>query len=194
MDNVEFSQPDMSNIDFLSMSAHKIFGLKGIGLLIKKEKISIDNLIHGGKSTTIYRSGTPVTANVIALEKAFELATTKLNERSSYIKKLNDILRNEFSKIDCIHINSPSSSIPNTLNISLINKNTKAILKALEEHEIYLSTTTACSLGTAPSKSVLAITGSEQLAANTIRISISHLTKEEDINTFLKIFKDLLHE
>lgn len=181
-------------VDFITFAPHKFFGLNGFGVLVNRNNTKLTPLIHGGKSTTIYRSGTPVTANVIALEKAFELATTKLNERSSYIKKLNDILRNEFSKIDCIHINSPSSSIPNTLNISLINKNTKAILKALEEHEIYLSTTTACSLGTAPSKSVLAITGSEQLAANTIRISISHLTKEEDINTFLKIFKDLLHE
>ena len=72
---------DLKNIDLASMSAHKIFGLKGIGLLIKKEKVDLLPLIHGGKSTTIFRSGTPVTANVIALGKAFSLATSKLNER-----------------------------------------------------------------------------------------------------------------
>jgi cysteine desulfurase len=51
---------DPTSIDFISMSAHKIFGLKGIGLLIKKDNIVIDNLIHGGKSTTIYRSGSTI--------------------------------------------------------------------------------------------------------------------------------------
>ena len=79
--------------------------------------------------------------------------------------------------------------MPNTLNISLINKDTKSILSKLEDNEIYLSTTTACALGSSPSKSVLAITKDEKLASNTIRISISHLTKEEDIKEFIKIFE-----
>ena len=94
--------------------------------------------------------------------------------------------------ISCIHINSPENTIPNTLNISLVGKDTKNVLKRLEENGIYLSTTTACSLGSAPSKSVLAITGSEELASNTIRISISHLTKVEDIDKFLTIFKEII--
>ena len=86
------------------------------------------------------------------------------------------------------HINSPKDSIPNTLNISLINKNTKEVLKELEDNEIYLSTTTACSLGDAPSKSVFAITKDEKLASNTLRISISHLTTKEELDVFLEKF------
>ena len=180
-------------VDFITFAPHKFFGLNGFGVLINRNNTKLTPLIHGGKSTTIFRSGTPVTANVIALDKAFELATSKLNERSTYIQKLNNILREEFKNLDCVHINSPENTIPNTLNISLVGKDTKNILKELEGHQIYLSTTTACALGSAPSKSVLAITGSEELASNTIRISISHLTSEEDIHEFIKVFKELLN-
>ena len=179
-------------VDFITFAPHKFYGLNGFGVLLNTHNNKLIPIIHGGKSTTIFRSGTPVTANVLALGKAFELATKNLKERESYIRELNTLLRNEFKKIPCIHINSPENAIPNTLNISLVNKNTKEILKKLEDLEIYLSTTTACSLGTAPSKSVLAITGSEELASNTIRISISHLTPKEDIESFIKIFSDLL--
>ena len=176
-------------VDFISFGPHKFFGLNGFGVLINVNNIKLTPLIHGGKSTTIYRSGTPVTANVIALGKAFTLATSKQKERYEYISKLNKVLRDEFSKLDYVHINSPETAMPNTLNISLINKDTKSILSKLEENEIYLSTTTACALGNSPSKSVLAITGSPLLASNTIRISLSHLTTIDDITKFIEIFK-----
>ena len=183
---------DFTGVDFITFAPHKFFGLNGFGVLVNVNDNKLVPLIHGGKSTTVYRSGTPVTANVLALEKAFDIAIKNLDERYEYITKLNNKLRDELSTFECVHINSPKNSIPNTLNISLINKDTKGILKKLEENEIYLSTTTACSLGTSPSKSVLAITGSEELASNTLRISISHLTKEEDINIFLNKLKEFI--
>ena len=185
---------DYQGIDFITFAPHKFFGLNGFGVLVNVNNKKLTPLIHGGKSTTIYRSGTPVTASVIACAKAFELATTKLEERSIYLKDLNTILRNELGRLSCVHINSPETTIPNTLNISLVGKDTKKILEELEEHEIYLSTTTACALGSAPSKSVLAITGSEELASNTIRISISHLTSKEDLLKFINTFKELVGE
>ena len=64
---------DLENVDLASASAHKIFGIKGIGLLIKKEKILLEPLIHGGKSTTVYRSGTPAVALIVSLAKALRL-------------------------------------------------------------------------------------------------------------------------
>ena len=182
---------DYSNVDFITFAPHKFFGLNGMGVLVNRNDIKITPLIHGGKSTTIYRSGTPVTANVIATDVALNLAIKNLKKRSTYIKKLNNILRKEFGTLDYVHINSPEGAIPNTLNISLINKDTKSIIEQLNDKEIYVSTTTACSLDNMPSKSVLAITGSEELAKNTIRISISHLTTEDDIDKFIKIFKKI---
>ena len=176
---------DYSNVDFITFAPHKFFGLNGFGALINRNNKKLVPLIHGGKSTTIYRSGTPVTANVVALSKALELAMDNLDERYNYIKKLNKHLRDKLSNFDCIHINSPKNSIPNTLNISLIGINNKDVIDKLYAKEIYLSTTTACSLGDMPSKAVLALTNSEELASNTIRISMSHLTSKEDIDEFI---------
>ena len=119
----------------------------------------------------------------------FDLAIDKQHERYEYISKLNKYLRDEFNKLDYIHINSPKSAMPNTLNISLINKDTKHILEEFGNNEIYLSTTTACSLGNSPSKSVLAITGDEKLASNTLRISLSHLTTMDELEKFLEVLK-----
>lgn len=181
-------------VDFITFAPHKFYGLNGFGVLINANDIKLMPIIHGGKSTTIYRSGTPVTANVIALKKAFEIAINNLDKRFEYISKLNKLLRDKLSNIECIHINSPLNTIPSTLNISLIGKKTKDILESLEDNEIYLSTTTACSLGNSPSKSVMAITGDEKLASNTIRISISHLTTVDEINNFLDIFINLLND
>ena len=66
---------DLTNVDLASFSAHKIFGIKGIGCLIKKENIIIEPLIHGGKSTTVFRSGTPALPLIVSLAKALRLAT-----------------------------------------------------------------------------------------------------------------------
>ena len=185
---------NFDGVDFITFAPHKFFGLNGFGVLVNVNNIKLTPLIHGGKSTTVFRSGTPVTANVIALGKAFDIAIKNLNDRFNYINELNKILRDELGKLDYVHINSLEGAIPNTLNISLINKDTKEILRRLEEKEIYLSTTTACALGNSPSKSVLAVTKDEQLASNTIRISISHLTKKEEIIEFINTFKQIVSE
>ena len=185
---------DYSNVDFITFAPHKFFGLNGTGVLVNRNNIKLIPQIHGGKSTTIYRSGTPVTANILALDKALTIAINNLEKRYNHIKELNTILRNNLKENKNIHINSPITAIPNTLNISLINYNAKEVLKKLAKKEIYLSTTTACSQGNTPSKSVLAITKDENLASNTIRISISYKTTKKEINTFLKELKRELNK
>ncbi len=183
---------DYSCCDFITFAPHKFYGLNGFGCLINRNNNKLAPIIHGGKSTTIYRSGTPVTANVLALKKAFEIAVNKLDERYSYIKKISDYLKEVLSKIECIHINSPKGSIPNTINISLINKDTKRIVEELNKSDIYVSTKTACSLDDVPSLSVLAITNDRTLALNSIRISISHLTTKEEIDILISKLNELL--
>ncbi|MBR2248129.1 MAG: aminotransferase class V-fold PLP-dependent enzyme [Bacilli bacterium] len=70
---------DYSDVDFITFAPHKFFGLNGFGVLVNKNNKKITPIIHGGKSTTIYRSGTPVTANVLALNEAFNLAINNLD-------------------------------------------------------------------------------------------------------------------
>lgn len=185
---------DFKNVDFVTFAPHKFYGLNGFGVLLNINNKKLIPLIHGGKSTTIYRSGTPVTANVVALKKSIELALDNLIDRYEYISNLNKYLREELSIFTNVHINSPKYSIPNTLNISLINMDAKEIVKKLGGQQIYLSTTSACSLGSTPSKSVYAITNDLELAKNSIRISLSHLTNINELKQFIASFKKIYDE
>lgn len=178
---------DLNDVDLASFSAHKIYGIKGIGLLYKKENITLEPLIHGGKSTTVYRSGTPATALIASISKAIRLILENIDDNYSYITKLNDQLRKELSKYPDVYINSNEYCIPHILNISVIGVKPETMLHALEEYNIYISTQTACSTGTI-SKSVYALTKDEKRANSSIRISLSHLTKQEEIDYFLSKF------
>ena len=82
---------DLENIDLASFSMHKIYGFKGIGGLIKKENIRFSPLIHGGKSTSIYRSGTPQTGLIISSSIAIENVITNLDENYKKVSFSNDI-------------------------------------------------------------------------------------------------------
>lgn len=177
-----------SNIDLISFSAHKFFGLKGIGVLIKKERIEMEPLIHGGKSTTKYRSGTPALPLIVSLAKALRLATENLNNDYKYISELNSYLRSELKKYDKVFVNSPAAAIPHILNISVVGVKPETLLHALEEHEIYISTQSACSSSHSESRAVYAVTGDESRATSSVRISLSKLTTKNELDEFLNIF------
>lgn len=181
----------LDNIDFVSFSAHKFFGLKGIGVLLKKDSIVIDPLIHGGKSTTLYRSGTPAAPLIVSIAKALRLAYEDYDKKIAKIKELNEYLRDSIKDIDGIYINSTDKSIPQILNMSVIGVKPETMLHALEEHDIYISTQSACATG-AISKAVLALTHDEERAASSIRVSISYVTTKEELDTFVKYFKEEL--
>ena len=179
---------DLSNIDLASISAHKIYGLKGVALLIKKENIVIEPLIHGGKSTTVYRSGTPALPLYASMMKALELIIPNIDENNKYISKLNKKIIDKLSKYENVYINSTDKSVVNIINISIKGIKPETFLHALEEYEIYVSTKSACSSADTMSNSVYAVTKDKERASNTIRISLSYLTTEEEIDKFLEIF------
>ena len=183
---------DFSDVDFVTFTPHKFYGLNGLGVLVNRNTIPITPLIHGGKSTTIYRSSTPDTANICALDTAFKLAISNLDIHYSHILKLNNLLRNSLLKYDCIHINSPINAVPHILNFSTINSNAKEIISELNKPEIYVSSNTACSLNDAPSKAVLNLTNDNNLASNTIRVSLSHINTKDEIMEFLNTLQLLL--
>ncbi|MEE0684526.1 MAG: cysteine desulfurase family protein [Bacilli bacterium] len=174
---------DLTDIDLASFSAQKFYGMKGIGGLVKKENVVIEPLIHGGKSTTKDRSGTPATALIVSMAKALRLAYENLEEKQKYVKELNIFLRNELEKNE-ITINSPEVAIPNILNISLENIKPETVLHALEEKEIYISTKTACATNDS-SDAVYAITKDEEKAKHSLRISLSYLTTKKELEIFI---------
>ena len=111
---------DTKNIDLFSFTAHKFYGIKGIGCLVKKDKIVIEPLIHGGKSTTIYRSGTPMPALIVSLAKALRLALENLDDKYNKVLELNKYLKEKLSTYDLVRINSNDACIPYVLNISVL--------------------------------------------------------------------------
>jgi len=181
---------DLTNIDLVSMSAHKIFGLKGIGMLIKKEGINLEPIIHGGKSTTVYRSGTPALPLIVSLAKALRLVHEKIDENYEQVKKLNTILREKLEIFPKVFINSSTNSSPYILNISLVGVKPETLVHALEQREIYISTQTACASTSSLSKAVLDLTGSEERAKSSVRISLSSITTKEEINEFINVFTE----
>jgi len=185
---------NFENIDLASLSAHKFFGLKGIGILYKKEKIVIEPLIHGGKSTTVYRSGTPALPLIASLEKALSKATDNLLEKYEYVTNLSNIIKNKLQEYPNVKINSTTNSLPHTINFSLKDIKPETFVHALESDEVYISTKSACSKSDTISKSVYALTKDENLSFTTLRISLSYLTTEEEVNKFLEIFDKHYHK
>ena len=183
----------LDNIDLASFSGHKIYGMKGIGCLIKKEKVSLEPLMHGGKSTTIFRAGTPALPLIVSLARALRLILTDLDKKYDHVSNINKILREELSKYPRVYINSNYNSIPHILNLSVVGVKPESMQHALEEKDVYISTQTACS-SKGDSQGVLALTGSKERAASSIRISLSYLTTEKEIKTFLEAFHDAYEE
>ena len=179
---------DVNSCDLVSFSAHKFFGIKGIGVLLKRKKINITPLIHGGKSTTVFRSGTPCLPLIVSLSKALRLALTDIDKKYKYVEKLNKEVKEFLSKYDKVKINSNDICIPHMLNISVLGVKPETMLHALEEYEIYISTQSACSSNTTVSKAVMALTKDKERAASSIRISLSYKTTEEEIKEFLDKF------
>lgn len=181
---------DLTNVDLASFSAQKIYGFKGVGGLVKKDHITIEPLIHGGKSTTSHRSGTPATQLIMSLAKAIELAYDN-EKKYDYISSLNKKLVEKLSKYKNVHINSNQYCLPHILNFSVRGTTSDCLQEAFSKHEVYISTQTACSSSDIPSRAVYALTNDAQLASSSVRVSLSHLTNEEDISNFLTIFDQI---
>ena len=179
-------------VDLASFSAQKFYGMKGIGALIKKENIVIEPLIHGGKSTTKDRSGTPPTPLIVSMAKALRLVYENFEEKQKKVKELNTYLREELEK-EHITINSPKDAIPNILNITIENIKPETMLHALEEKEIYISTRTACSTSL-ESEAVFAVTKDKEKASHSLRISISYKTTKEELEIFIKTLSKVRNE
>ena len=183
---------NLDNVDLASFSAHKIYAPKGIGGLIKKNTTKLSPLIHGGKSTTVYRAGTPQNELIAALAKAFEVTVLKSNENYDYVSSLNEYLKGELK--DIALFNSTSKSIPHVLNISIPGVKKKEIQEFLSSKEIYVSLNTACSLNTDYSKTVYELYNDMPRAESSIRISLSYKTTKEEIDYLVKNIKEFLNE
>lgn len=185
---------NFENVDLITFTPHKFYGLNGCGVLIKKEGIILEPLIHGGNSTTPYRSGTPALGMIAATEKALSLSYEQLDSNYDYVKNLNIKLRQGLKKYSNVIINSTNNSIPFILNLSIPKINTEKFRSELEKYDIYVSTKPACCAPNTVSRPVYALTKNRKIALSTLRISLSHLTTPEDIDAFLEAFDKSYNE
>ena len=175
-------------VDTMSLTAHKFYGLNGIGLLVKRRNLALEPLIHGGESTTIYRSGTPTVALASSLACALDLAVTDLPGRVDHVAKLNAELRAALSTYPLVRINSPEHAIPHVLNLSVRNVKGTVFQRELDAKGVCVSVKSACSSDGLPSRAVFAVSRDRRNALSSWRISLSHLTTEDEIKAFLQAF------
>ena len=156
--------------------------------VVKKENIMIEPLIHGGKSTTIFRSGTPPLPLIVSLMKALDLIYVNIPDNYKYVSELNKVLIDGLKQYKNIHINSTNNSLCYIINFSIHGIKPETLVHALEEYNIFISTKSACSKSNTISSSVYALTKNEELSYQTLRISLSYLTTLEEVNKFLEVF------
>ncbi|NLD78883.1 MAG: aminotransferase class V-fold PLP-dependent enzyme, partial [Mollicutes bacterium] len=154
----------------------------------------IEPMILGGKSTSLFRSGTPSQELICSFAKALELVNTNFSDKVSLVNKHNERLRMFLSQFSQIVINSTSKSVSHVLNFSTLGIDSEKILQALSERNIFISTKSACSSDNPQSLSVLNLTKDEERASTSIRVSLSHLTTEQELDIFEKEFTSIYQE
>jgi len=171
-------------IDFLTISAHKIYGPKGVGALYVKKGVPFCSMIRGGHQERGRRAGTENTLGIIGLGSAADMLRMEWKEDSRRLAALKEQLWSGISeRIQHIRLNSPSgNTLPGTLNISFEGIEGEAILLSLDLEGIAVSTGSACSSGSLePSYVLLAIGLSPEEAHGSIRFSLGRENTREDI-------------
>jgi cysteine desulfurase len=183
---------DLNGVDLISMAAHKFYGLKGVGLLIKSKRTQLTPIIHGGHSTTLIRRGTPTTELIVSMEKALRIAMINFNENNQNVININRYIREKLNCIKDIIINSTPEDLPYILNISILGKESRSTIKYMSDHGIYISNHTACDSETNTSITILTLTGDKKRADSSVRLSFSYLTTIDEIDRFITILKEYI--
>lgn len=185
------------NIDFLTASAHKIHGPKGVGILYVKKGAVLKSLISGGSQERGLRAGTENIPGIIGLEKAVQITFKNISENYSKVKELKEYMVNELEKIDNIRINSPlrDDFSPYILNVSFIGVRAEVLLHLLEESNIYVSTGSACTSKSSASSGsyvIKALGLDKKEIESAIRFSFSSENTKREVDKTIEVLKTSL--
>lgn len=176
------------DVDFLSFSAHKLYGPKGVGVLYARRGAPFCTFIHGGHQEEGRRAGTLNTLGIIGLGKAVEVASREMPEREARVKALRNKLKEGIeASIPDIHVNGhPTDNLAGTLNVSFRGSEGEAILLYLDIEGIAVSTGSACASGSLDPSHVLLATGIDaELAHGSIRFSLGGFNTEAEVDYVL---------
>ncbi|MEC8170678.1 MAG: IscS subfamily cysteine desulfurase [Pseudomonadota bacterium] len=183
---------DKYNIDLLSLSAHKVYGPKGIGALYvrRKPRIRLQPQMHGGGHERGFRSGTLPTHQVVGMGEAFKIAEEEMESDNKRISILRDKLWNGLNSIEEIYLNGDMKQrIPGNLNVSFNFVEGESLIMAIKNMAV--SSGSACtSASLEPSYVLRALGRSDELAHSSLRISIGKYTTEEEIDYSVSLIKE----
>ena len=182
-----------SSYDLMTFSGHKIGGLKGSGVLVKKKNVVLDEQILGGEQENGMRAGTTPLGLDCSIATALRLSMSTQNQRREQAKKINTYLREELSKIDEIEITSKGNCSPFMLSFALKLHKGSIIAESLSNMGVYVSTKSACSSREEGYSYVLRNVGyDEVIASNGIRLSFSGTEDMKDAVDFISALKEVL--
>lgn len=177
------------NIDLLSLSGHKLYGPKGIGILYirRKPKVLLEALIHGGGHERGFRSGTLATHQIVGMGKSADLIIQKRDKESQKLKELSEKLWAGIAHLPKVRINADGKNrIPSILNICFSGVDGEALMMSL--NKIAVSAGSACTSATIEPSYVLQSLGlSPEDAHSSLRVSLGRFTTESDIDFAIKV-------
>ncbi len=180
---------DLSKCDLASFSLHKLNGLKGSGILLKKASVKIDELIHGANQQ-VMRSGTVPLETVVSSAKALRIALENRRDNYRKVSEIWDYTVNALRSVDGVEINSAEDGNKYILNISVMNCNQSALNQLLSDEGIYVSSSTACKSRGDYSKVVYEYTNNMEKAKRSMRVSFSSTVSKSDIDYFVDVLKN----
>ncbi len=179
-------------VDLLSISAHKFYGPKGVGALYVRKGTKINPFIRGGGQEKGIRPGTHNVPGIVGLGKAAELVAAEKHIESPRVMSLRDKLRSGIEKgiEDVIYNGHPLHRLPNNSNFAFLGIDGEALLTAISDKGIYVSTGSACSSGEVEASHVLLGIGMKpEFARGSLRFSLGRLTYDEDIEYTLLVLE-----
>ena len=182
---------EAAKIDLLSMSAHKVYGPKGIGALYvrRKPRVRLEAQMHGGGHERGFRSGTLPTHQIVGMGEAFRIAKEELEQDMAHYRKLRDIFLKGIEGIEEVYINGDlEHRAPNNLNVSFNFVEGESLIMAVKE--LAVSSGSACtSASLEPSYVLRALGRNDELAHSSLRITFGRMTTEEEVQFAAELSK-----
>jgi cysteine desulfurase len=182
-------------VDLLTVSAHKIYGPKGVGALYVRRGVDICPLIYGGQQEKSRRAGTENTIGIVGFGEAARLLVERSRKDRDRIERLSDSLKKGIEdRIPKVRFNGhPERRVKGTLNFAFPGLEAEAILLALATKEIYVSTGSACSEESEEASHVLTSIGLRpEIARSSIRMSLGRFNTEEDVEVTLRELPEII--
>lgn len=186
---------DELGIDLLAMSAHKLYGPKGVGALYIRKGTKLIPFIHGGEQERRRRAGTENVPAIVGFGKSAEIAQREMDGEAKWLIYLRDkLIKGLMERIEHMHLNGhPAQRLPNNVNVSIEFVEGESMLLNLDLEGIAASTGSACSSSSLePSYVLLAMGFPQEMAHGSLRFSLGRETTEEDIQSVLEVLPGII--